>query len=102
MQLGKRALALYRPRKFGFTRIAQELLRDEYDSDPEAAKDRIRAAIAAYKRYRATHNASPLEDLAYRMLGLEEDGSLPEQEMPDEIAELMAELDADDPLPKVE
>ena len=90
VELGQRAWWLYRPGKVGPTRIARRLLKDEFKRDPHAAAARIRAAIDTYKENRTAPDE--LEKLAYRMLGLEDDGKLPELEMPDDIRELPDEF----------
>jgi hypothetical protein len=92
-KLGPIASLLYEPGKVGYTKVAKSLLPDDYARDPEAAKKRIKQALALFRKHVAA--ASDPEKLAYRMLGLPEDGSLPEEEMPDEVRAALEEADTD-------
>ena len=67
----------------GYATTAKKLLPNEYSQNPQGTKDRI---VSLIKTYKSTNEPTDrLEDLARGMLGLQPDGTLPDEPVPDDV-----------------
>jgi hypothetical protein len=77
----------------GYATTAKKLLPKEYLQNPQGTKDRI---VSLIKTYKSTNEPTDrLEDLARGMLGLQPDGTLPEEPIPDDVWEELQSPDVD-------
>ena len=72
--LGRRAARLYQRDSVGHAKVAKELLPDNYAKNSANASKRVKDAIAIYRQHRRkTDPMTDLEDLAHRMLGIQDE-----------------------------
>jgi hypothetical protein len=65
--LGWKARFLYKPKVFGWKKVARKLIPEEYDANPNRAANKVRHAFEAEERLSPLE--SPLRVTGYKMLG---------------------------------